>query len=75
MRKLGLISSLWAALLFFPLTGNALGLGEIEISSFLNQPLKAEIPVISARPGEVDDLLISLASRDAFSEGRFRPSC
>ncbi len=75
MRKLGLISSLWAALLFFPLTGNALGLGEIEISSFLNQPLKAEIPVISARPGEVDDLLISLASRDAFQKaGLDRPA-
>ena len=75
MRKLGLISSLWAALLFFPLSGHALGLGEIEISSFLNQPLKAEISVISARPGEIDDLLISLASRDAFQKaGLDRPA-
>ena len=75
MRKLGLVSSLWAALMFFPLTGFALGLGEIEISSFLNQPLKAEIEVISARPGEIDDLLISLASRDAFQKaGLERPA-
>ena len=75
MRKLGLESSLWAALLFFPLTGFALGLGEIETSSYLNQPLQAEIEVISARPGEIDDLLISLASRDAFKKaGLERPA-
>ena len=75
MRKLGLVSSLWAALLLFPLTVLALGLGEIEVNSFLNQPLKAEIKVISARPGEIDDLLISLASRDAFRKaGLERPA-
>ena len=75
MRKLGLISSLWAALFLFPLAGFALGLGEIETSSFLNQPLKAEIQVNSARPGEIDDLLISLASRDAFNKaGLERPA-
>ncbi len=68
MRKLGLISSLWAVLLLFPLAGFSLGLGEIETSSFLNQPLKAEIEVFSARPGEIDDLLISLASRAAFDK-------
>jgi pilus assembly protein FimV len=75
VRKLGLVSSLWAALLLFPLTVLALGLGEIEVNSFLNQPLKAEIKVISARPGEIDDLLISLASRDAFRKaGLERPA-
>ncbi len=75
MQKLGLISSLWAALLLFPLTSFALGLGEIEASSYLNQPLTAEIEVISARPGEIDDLLISLASRDAFAKaGLDRPA-
>ena len=68
MRKLGQILSLWLALLVYPVSGWALGLGEIEVNSFLNQPLKAEIPVISARPGEVDDLLVSLASRDAFQK-------
>ncbi len=75
MRKLGLVSSLWAALLLFPWTVFALGLGDIEVSSYLNQPLKAQIKVISARPGEIDDLLISLASRDAFNKaGLERPA-
>lgn len=75
MRKLGLFVTFWTSLLFYPLSSFALGLGEIEVSSFLNQPLKAEIEVISPRPGEVDDLLVSLASRDAFEKaGLERPS-
>ena len=75
MRKMGQLITLWTALLVFPLSSFALGLGDIEPSSFLNQPLKAEIAVISARPGEIDDLLVSLASRDAFSKaGLDRPA-
>jgi pilus assembly protein FimV len=66
VRKSGIILSLWTALLCFPLSSFALGLGEIEVNSYLNQPLKAEIEVVNARPGEIDDLLVSLASRDAF---------
>ncbi len=66
MRILGLIVALWAAVLL-PTNSFALGLGEIEVNSFLNQPLDAEIQVISARPGEIDDLLVSLASREAFT--------
>lgn len=68
MRKSGIILSLWTALLCLPLSSFALGLGEIEVNSFLNQPLKAEIEVVAARPGEIDDLLVSLASRDAFQK-------
>jgi pilus assembly protein FimV len=53
----------------------ALGLGEINVSSFLNQPLRAEIDVISARPGEIDNLLVSLASTDSFARaGLSRPN-
>jgi pilus assembly protein FimV len=75
VRKLGLIITFWIGLLAFPLSSLALGLGEIEVDSYLNQPLKAEIPVVSARPGEVDDLLVSLASRDAFRKaGLERPA-
>lgn len=73
MRNLGLIVALWLAAIL-PTNALALGLGEIEVKSFLNQPLEAEIPVISARPGEIDDLLVSLASREAFSRaGLARP--
>jgi len=57
-----------------PTSSLALGLGEIEVNSFLNQPLNAEIEVISARPGEIDDLLVSLASSEAFTRaGLARP--
>ncbi len=73
MRNLGLILALMSAV-FLPTNSLALGLGEIEVKSFLNQPLNAEIEVISARPGEIDDLLVSLASRDAFTRaGLSRP--
>ncbi len=75
MRKIGLLTTFWTALLFFPISGFALGLGDIEVSTYLNQPLKAQIEVVSARPGEVDDLLVSLASRDAFRKaGLDRPA-
>ena len=69
MRNLGLVAALWVTALL-PFKSLALGLGEIEINSFLNQPLSAKIEVLSARPGEIDDLLVSLASRDAFSGRR-----
>ena len=73
MRNLGLIVAIWLAAIV-PTQALALGLGEIEVKSFLNQPLEAEIEVISARPGEIDDLLVSLASREAFARaGLSRP--
>ncbi len=73
MRNLGHIVAIWLAALL-PTSGLALGLGEITVNSFLNQPLNAEIEVISARAGEIDDLLVSLASRDAFDRaGLTRP--
>ena len=73
MRNLGLIVALWLSALL-PTNSLALGLGEIEVNSFLNQPLSAEIEVISARPGEIDDLLVSLASQEAFARaGLARP--
>jgi len=73
VRNLGLMVALWLAVLL-PTSSLALGLGEIEVKSFLNQPLNAEIEVISARAGEIDDLLVSLASRDAFTRvGLSRP--
>ncbi len=73
MRNLGFIVTIWLAAIL-PTQALALGLGEIEVKSFLNQPLEAEIQVISARPGEIDDLLVSLASREAFARaGLSRP--
>jgi len=74
VRKLGLSLIFWLAGTLLSTSSFALGLGEIEVNSFLNQPLEAKIEVISARSGEVDDLLVTLASRDAFKRaGLSRP--
>lgn len=47
----------------------ALGLGEIRLESALNQPLRAEIVLISASPEELQNLSVELASADVF--GRY----
>ncbi len=44
----------------------ALGLGQIKVKSTLNQPLVAEIPVVSATPDELRNLKVSLASSEDF---------
>ncbi len=52
----------------------ALGLGEIKLSSALNEPLRAEIELLSATAGELDGLRISLASSETFDRyGLDRP--
>ncbi len=52
----------------------ALGLGDIRLQSALNEPLRAEIELISANPGELDNLRIELASADTFERyGLDRP--
>ena len=45
----------------------ALGLGEIRLESALNQPLRAEIELISATQEELENLAVELASSDTFS--------
>lgn len=44
----------------------SLGLGDIEVSSALNQPLNAQINLISARPEELDEMRVELAPADVF---------
>jgi len=74
VRNLGLIITILLASFALPTSSFALGLGQIEIKSFLNQPLNAEIEVISARTGEIENLLVTLASRDSFKRaGLSRP--
>lgn len=61
--------------LLSPVCAMALGLGNIKLNSALNQPLDAEIELISASPAELDSLGIALASADAFaSYGLDRPA-
>ena len=52
----------------------ALGLGEIHLESALNEPLRAEIELLSATPEELSGLTISIASGETFERyGLDRP--
>lgn len=46
----------------------ALGLGEIELRSALNQPLLAEVELVSATPAELNELKVAIASSQAFED-------
>ncbi|OGT56967.1 MAG: hypothetical protein A3E01_12775 [Gammaproteobacteria bacterium RIFCSPHIGHO2_12_FULL_63_22] len=51
-----------------------MGLGPLQVKSGLNQPLVAEIPIISATPSELEQLDVRLASPEAFARiGLERP--
>jgi len=61
-----------AALL--PVRGYPLGLGDLELSSALNQELNAEIEVLSTTSEDAEQIIVKLADRDAFSRaGLDRP--
>lgn len=64
MRK----TTLALLLLGIPLGASALGLGEIELRSGLNQALNAEIELLSVSAGQLESLSVGLASRQAFAE-------
>jgi pilus assembly protein FimV len=64
VRKLMLTLAAIGATL--PAVGHALGLGEIRVNSALNEPLEAEVDILAARPGEVEELIVSLADADTF---------
>lgn len=66
MRKLKLAILLALTCLLPAQVVQALGLGDIEIFSALNQPLEAEIVLTSVRPGETDGMVVTLASEQAF---------
>lgn len=65
MRRVALGTAVWA--LIVPGASLGLGLGEIEPRSALNQPLRAEIELVSVEPGEVDDLVVRLAPDALFT--------
>jgi len=45
----------------------AIGLGDIQLDSALNEPLRAEIPLLSATPDELANLSVTLASSETFA--------
>lgn len=73
VRRLALVPILAAALLF-PTVAGALGLGEIEVHSALNQRLDAQIPLRGVPAGGAGDVIVALASEKAFRDvGLQRP--
>jgi pilus assembly protein FimV len=53
----------------------ALGLGEIRLDSALNEPLRAEIRLLSATPEELETLTVQMASAESFARyGLDRPA-
>ena len=66
---------LLAIAVLLPVQVSALGLGEIELKSTLNQKLDAEIELVSVTADEVDSLTISMASFETFERyGITRPT-
>jgi len=64
VRKLAIAA---AVSLSLSSVSHALGLGEIEMYSALNQSLDAEIEILSATEDELNNLQVRLASADAFA--------
>ncbi len=59
----------------YPMTSSALGLGELHSSSQLNQPLNAQIDLLSTNKREASQLQVKLASPDVFNRvGIDRPA-
>jgi len=62
-------------LFLVPIAVSALGLGDISLSSALNEPFAAEIPVESVQQADLDSLTVKLASADTFDRyGLDRPA-
>ena len=67
MRKIAIAAAVSLSLSGVTGVSHALGLGEIEMYSALNQSLDAEIEILSATEDELRDLRVQLASSDAFA--------
>jgi FimV-like protein len=65
MRKLPL--ALACALIFGSSNALAIGLGELQTQSYLNQPLRAVIPLTDVRPGDLDALSVKIADEAQFA--------
>ncbi|NOY61948.1 MAG: hypothetical protein GXP10_02130 [Gammaproteobacteria bacterium] len=73
LTKLLFLSALLAVCFSAP--AFSLGLGEIEVRSELNQPLDAEVALLSATPEDLEMIRVALASYDDFEQAEIdRPS-
>ncbi len=66
MQMYPFLRSVVLATLLMPLVSFAVTLGEARVSSFLNQPLDAEIDLIGLAPGQHQDLRVRIANQRHF---------
>ena len=66
MVRKAFCSFFFGLVFFIPGPLLSLGLGDIEVDSALNQPLRADIYLISARPEELEEMRVELAPADVF---------
>jgi pilus assembly protein FimV len=66
VRKTSIYFSLITLIMLLPGQLWSLGLGEIEVDSALNQPLNAQINLISARVDELEEMRVELAPANVF---------
>lgn len=67
-------SARWVATalcLALPVSAQALGVGQLQVRSALNQPLNAEVELLEVKPGDLDSLRVRIATQ---SLGGFEPS-
>lgn len=67
MRKIAIAAAVSLSLSGVTGVSHALGLGEIEMYSALNQSLDAEIAILSATDAELQNMQVRLAPSDAFA--------
>ncbi len=67
LRTTGSLLCMAVAFALSPMQALAIGMGAIEVKSKLDQPFVAEIPLTLNDPSEANDLIVHLASPEAFA--------
>jgi len=68
IKPVAFLRLVFAAALSLPLLAQAAGLGRLSVQSFLGQPLRVEIEIVSLLPAEESSLEARLASGNAFAQ-------
>lgn len=68
MLRMALARSIISLLPFFPIIAFTLGLGDIRAESFLNQPLRAEVPITNLGNTRLADLKVQLAPVQTYKD-------
>jgi pilus assembly protein FimV len=68
INPVGFLRLVFAAALALPLLAQGAGLGRMSVLSYLGQPLRAEIEIVSLLPGEETSLEARLATGNAFAQ-------